>query len=193
MRKKRIIKILLSVITAEIFLIVLICNYKSQAEPAPDVILRDIGPQTVLYTIHRGHYDTVNSTINKLYKLADLKGICITGPTLIGYLNDPHIQSPEHWLTEIRIPVSADAMQFTGTLGRMTDVKILPAINVAVKRERQDNPDITICSLYSWIKKRSYRIVRGLWQSILCDKPGNYAQMRTELIIPVESPTTIQG
>jgi effector-binding domain-containing protein len=195
MTKKRIIKILLSVISAEIFLIVVICNYKTQAEPFCDVTVREVGPQAVLYTIHRGHYDTVTNTVKKLYRLADSKGICITGPVCTGYLNNPRVQSPEHWLIEIRIPVGADAMKFAGTLGEMTDVKILPAMKIAaaIKPEGQDSPDTTICSLYSWIKKHGYRIAGNMWQSILCDKPGNYAQTKTEFIIPVESPTAIQG
>jgi effector-binding domain-containing protein len=74
-------------------------------------------------------------------------------------------------------------------------VKILPAMKIAaaIKPEGQDSPDTTICSLYSWIKKHGYRIAGNMWQSILCDKPGNYAQTKTEFIIPVESPTAIQG
>lgn len=195
MRKKRIIQILATVVITEIIIISAICNRDSQAEPVSNVTIRNIGPQAVLYTIHRGHYETVSSTINKLYMLADAKGICFTGPVFTGYLNDPQIQSSEHWLIEIRIPVGPDAMKFAGTLGPMTDVKILPAMKVAavVKPAGQENPEITICSLHSWIKKHGYRIAGGLWQSASCDKPDNYAHMRTEFIIPVESPTAIQG
>jgi effector-binding domain-containing protein len=180
---------------SDIIIISAICNRDSQAEPISDVTIRSIGPQAVLYTIHRGHYETVGSTINKLYKLADSKDICFTGPVFTGYLNDPRIQSPEHWLIEVRIPVSPDAMKFAGTLGQMTDVKILPAMKVAaaVKPAGKENPEITICSLYSWINKHGYRIAGGLWQSAPCGKPGNYAQMRTEFMIPIESPTAIQG
>jgi effector-binding domain-containing protein len=195
MRKKRIVQILATVVMSEIIIISAICNRDSQAEPISNVTIRDIGPQAVLYTVHRGHYETVSSTMNKLHKLADSKGMCVTGPVFTGYLNDPRIQLPEHWLIEVRIPVSPDAMKFAGTLGKMTDVKILPAMKVAaaVKPPGQDNPETTICSLYSWIKKHGYRIAGGLWQSAPCDKANDYAQMRTEFMIPIESPTAIQG
>ena len=195
MRKKRIVQILATVVMIEIIIISSICNCDSQAEPVSNVTIRDIGPQAVLYTIHRGHYETVGSTIKKLYRLADLKGISTTGPVFTGYLNEPQIQSSEHWLIEIRIPVDPDAMMFAGTLGPMTDVKILPAMRIAaaVKPAGQDNPDTTICSLYSWIKRHGYRITGGLWQSAPCDKPDNYTRMRTEFMIPIESPTAIQG
>ncbi len=195
MRKKRTVQILAAVVMSEMIIISAICNRDSQAEPVSNVTIRDIRSQAVLYTIHRGHYETVSSTINKLYKLADLKGMCVTGPVFTGYLNDPQIQLPEHWLIEIRIPVGPEAMKFAGTLGQMTDVKILPAMKVAaaVKPAGQDNPEITICNLYSWIKKHSYRIAGGLWQSVPSDKANNYAQMRTEFMIPIESPTAIQG
>lgn len=194
MGKKRIVQILAMVVISEIIIISAICSRDSQAEPVLNVVIRDIGPQVVLYSIHRGHYETVSLTVNELYKLADAKGICFTGPVFTSYLNDPRIQSPEHWLIEIRIPVNRDAMKFAGTLGPMTDVKILPAMKIAaaVKPKGQDNPEITICSLYSWIKKRGYRIVGGMWQSVPCGKPGNYAQMKTEFMIPIESPTAIQ-
>ena len=195
MRKKIIVQILAAVVMTEIIIISTIWNRDSQAEPISDVTIRDIGPQAVLYTIHRGHYDTVGSTVNKLYKLADSKGICTEGPVFTGYLNNPYVQPSEHWLIEIRIPVGPDAMKFAGTLGRMTDVKILPAMKVAaaVKPEGQDNPETTICSLYSWITKRGYRVAGGLWQSVSGDKLNNYAQMKTEFIIPIESPAAIQG
>jgi len=180
---------------AEVIIISAICNRDSRAEPVSNVTVRDIGPQAVLYTIHRGHYQTIGESVENLYKLADAKGICSTGPVFTGYLNNPHIQSPDHWLIEIRIPVSADAMKLVGTLGPMTDVKILPAMKIAatVKPEGQDNPETTICSLYSWIAKRGYRITGGLWQSVPGGKPDNYTHMKTEFMIQIESPAAIQG
>lgn len=194
-KKKRIVQILATVVMTEIIIISAIWDRDSRAEPVSNITIRDIGPQAVLYTIHRGHYDTVGYSVEKLYQLADSIGLCKKGPVYTGYLNNPHTQSPDHWLIEIRIPVSTVAMKFAGTLGPMTDVKILPAMKVAaaVKPVGQDNPETTICSLYSWITKRGYRTAGCLWQSVPGDKLDNYAQMKTEFIIPIESPAAIQG
>ena len=86
-------------------------------------------------------------------------------------------------------------MKLAGTLGRMTDIKLLPAMKVAaaVKPEGQDNPETAIRNLYSWINKHGYRIAGGMWQSVLCDEAGNYSQMRTEFIIPIESQRATKG
>lgn len=71
----------------------------------------------------------------------------------------------------------------------MTDVKSLPAMKVAVatKMPGQADPEPVIQCLYSWINKRGYVIVGRLWQSIVCNKTGDYAQMSTEFIIPIYS------
>jgi effector-binding domain-containing protein len=195
MKKKRIVQILATVVMTEIIIISAIWNSDSRAEPASNITIRDIGPQAVLYTIHRGHYETVGYSVEKLYQLAESKGLYKKGPVYTGYLNNPHTQSPDHWLIEVRIPVSAVAMKLSGTLGSMTDVKILPAMKVAaaVKPKGQDNPETTISSLYSWIAKRGYRVAGDLWQSVPGDKQDNYTHMETEFMIPIESPAAIQG
>ena len=184
-----------AIVAAEIICIAGICIRDSQAESASDVTVRDVGPHAVLYTVYRGHYGRIGPAINQLYELADAKGIRTTGSLSTGYLNNPQAHSPEHWLIEIRIPVSADAMKLAGTLGRMTDIKLLPAMKVAaaVKPEGQDNPETAIRNLYSWINKHGYRIAGGMWQSVLCDEAGNYSQMRTEFIIPIESQRATKG
>jgi effector-binding domain-containing protein len=110
-------------------------------------------------------------------------------------LNNPLLISPEHWLIEIRIPVDVDSLKYAGTLGQMTDVKLLPAMTVAVavKPEGQNDPEPAIRSLYAWIDQHGYRIAGGLWQTVFCDASRDYAQMRTEFMIPVVSQAAAKG
>ncbi|MBN2182433.1 MAG: GyrI-like domain-containing protein [Sedimentisphaerales bacterium] len=189
MSKKRIIQILFAIVAAEIICIAAICSRDSRAELVSDVTVRDIEPQAVLYTIHRGHYENIGSEINRLYEIADAKGISTTGPVSTGYLNNPQLHAPEHWLVEIRIPVCSDAIKLAGTLGWMTDIKLLPPMKVAaaVKPEGQDNPETVIYSLYSWINEHNFRIVGNMWQTVLCKQTDDYSQMITEFIIPIQS------
>lgn len=193
MRKKRVLFILSAIVAIEIICIVGICARDDKVKSVPDVTIRRIGPQAVLYTVFRGHYEEISPTINRLYQLAEAKGLTSVGPVATGYLNNPQFISSEHWLIEIRIPVDIDSLNYAGTLGQMTDIKLLPAMNVAtaVKPEGQNDPEPAIRSLYAWINQRGYRIAGGLWQTVLCDESKNYAQMRTEFMIPIYSQTAI--
>lgn len=193
MRKKRVLFTLSAIVAIEIICIVGICARDDKVQSVPDVTIRRIGPQAVLYTVFRGHYEEISPTINRLYQLAEAKGLTSVGPVATGYLNNPQFISSEHWLIEIRIPVDIDSLNYAGTLGQMTDIKLLPAMNVAtaVKPEGQNDPEPAIRSLYAWINQRGYRIAGGLWQTVLCDESKNYAQMRTEFMIPIYSQTAI--
>ena len=195
MRRKKIVFILLAIIAAEIVCIAGICIRDTQAESKPDVTMRQVGPHAVLYTVYRGHYNRIGPVINQLYEVVDAYGIKTTGPLSTGYLNNPQAISPAHWLIEIRIPVSADAIKQAGTLGRMTDVKLLPAMKVAaaVKPEGHDDPETAIRNLYLWINQHGYRIAGGIWQTVLCDEVEDYTQMRTEFFIPIESCAATKG
>jgi len=56
-------------------------------------------------TVHKGPYETCESTYNALYEWLATKGMQITGPTREAYLNDPREVKPEDILTEIYAPV----------------------------------------------------------------------------------------
>ncbi len=186
--KKKVILVLSTIVAIEIACIVGICSHDSKAQSIPDVTVREVAPQAVLYTIYRGHYEGVGPYINKLYDLAEEKGLVTVGPYSTGYLNNPLLVSDDHWLIEIRIPVSMDSLKLAGTLGEMTDVKLMPAMKVvaAVKPEGQINPEPVIRGLYALINQRGYRIAGGMWQSVLCNKDSeDYSKMRTEFMIPV--------
>jgi DNA gyrase inhibitor GyrI len=152
------------------------------------ISIRETKEEVVLYTIHRGNYDKIGQVVGNLYALAGKKGISPRGSAYYVYLNNPNQLSSQHWLTEIRIPVSKDAMKAAGTLEKMTDIKILPDTKVAVvtKPKGQDDPSEIYSGLYVWIYKKGY---------IACDSPRevfpnamgkSYAQMETEIAIPIQ-------
>jgi hypothetical protein len=187
-KKKKVIFILSAIVAIEIVCIVGICTRDSKAQLGPDVAVRWIEPQAVLYTVYRGHYEGIGPAINKLYDVARVRNLTPIGPHSTGYLNNPLLVSDDHWLIEIRIPVSMDALELAGTLGEMTDVKLMPAMKVvtAVKPEGQLDPEPVIRCLYALINRRGYRIAGGMWQSVLYNNGSeDYSRMRTEFMIPV--------
>ena len=162
---------------------------KSLTEEISGIAIRQIEEEVVLYTIHRGSYDKIGPVIGRLYALAGKKGISPRGPVYYVYLNNPNRVSNEHWLTEVRIPVSKDALKAAGTLGKMTDIKTLPAteVAVAVKPEGQADPSGIYNKLYAWISKEGYIATDSAREVFLSNvMSGNYAQMKTEIMIPVQ-------
>jgi effector-binding domain-containing protein len=169
----------------------------SQAEepkkqPPQDFQLRQVPEQVVLYTIVRGPYDQLGPAIGKLFALAGRNGLMPPrGPVQYAYLNNPQMVSSAHWLTEIRIPVGKDALKAAGTLGEMTDVKTLPAMQVvvAVKPEGQADPGPIYEALMEWITKKGYLAAEGPYEIFLTNaQSGDYAQMKSEIMIPIQKP-----
>lgn len=161
---------------------------KSAVEKNSGVSIRKIEEEIVLYTIHRGSYNKIGLAIGELYALAGKKGISPRGSVYYVYLNNPHQVSNEHWLTEVRIPVSKDALKAAGTLGKMTDIKKLPSTEavVAVKPEGQADPSNTYDKLYAWIFKEGYMTVDSAREVFLTNAmSGDYSQMKSEIIIPI--------
>jgi DNA gyrase inhibitor GyrI len=186
--RKRIIILLSAILLVELTVTAGLCITRNDKPYMPEVKLRQIGPQTVLYTIHRGPYENIGETINQLHELAVEKNIYPIGPVMSGYLNDPTSESMEHWLIEVRIPVDDSALSLAGTLGDMVDVKSVPAMQVVVatKPQGQSQPGYAIESLYSWINRNGYFAVDRIWQSVIENKTGDYKKMKTEFIIPIE-------
>jgi len=150
--------------------------------------IRKVEKQVVLYTICRGSYDKTGPAVGKLFALAGQKRIRPRGPASYVYLNSPKLVSSQHWLTEIRIPVGKEALKLAGTLGEMTDVKALPAMEVAVaiKPKGQGDPSSIYENLYAWIYKQGYVVTEGPRESFLTNAmAGNYAQMKSEIMVPV--------
>lgn len=162
--------------------------FAEQTENKPDISIRQLKSQTVLYTIYRGDYNKISQPIGNLFALAGKNGIYPRGSLCIAYLNNPRYTSSEHYLTEIRIPVGEDALKLTGTLGEMTDVKTLPAIDVAVVVKPEGVADSA--SIYEalglWLHKKGYKAVDSPIEVFLAHAAtGNYAQMKSEIMIPV--------
>ena len=150
--------------------------------------VRKVEEQVALYTIYRGSYDKAGVVIGRLFGLAAQKGVTPRGPLTFVYLNNPQHVSSEHWLTEIRIPVGKEALKLAGTLGEMTDVKALPAMEaaVAVKAEGQSDAGPIYESLEGWLFKQRCVAIDGPCETFLTGTTGNYAQMKTEIAVPIK-------
>jgi len=183
-------KILIVSLTIICLTIVSVVEISAQPPAKKDsgISVHKIEEEVVLYTIYRGSYDKIGPAIGGLYALAGKKGISPRGPVYYVYLNNPNRVSNEHWLTEVRIPVSKDALKAAGTLGEMTDIKTLPPTEaaVAVKPEGQADPTNTYDKLYAWIFKEGYMTVDSAREVFLTNAmSGDYSQMKSEIIIPI--------
>ena len=154
-----------------------------------EIAVRKVKEQVVLYTVYRGSYDKIGPAIGKLFALAGQKGLMPPrGPVSYVYLNNPQLVSSEHWLTEIRIPVSKDALGQAGKLGKMTDVKKLPGMEVAVavKPEGVADPAAIYEQLTMWIYKNKYTGVGAPIEIFLTNAmSGDYTKMKSEIMFPV--------
>lgn len=150
--------------------------------------IRRVEKQVVLYAIYRGSYERIGPAVGKLFALAGRKGVRPRGPVSYVYLNNPKLVTSQHWLTEIRIPVGKEALKLSGTLGEMTDVKALPAMEVlvAVKPKGQSDPAPIYEELYRRVLKEGYLATEGSIETFLTNvETGDYAQMKTEIMIPI--------
>ncbi len=158
------------------------------AEGASAVTIRKIDKQVVLYTIVRGSYAKAGMESGLLYGRAAMKQIAPRGSAYFVYLNNHQKTSAEHYLTEVRIPVDAEALKYAGSLGDMTDVKEVPAMEVAVavKPEGMADPSSIYRDLEHWIFKNGYMAEEGPCEKVLTNaQTGKYEQMKSEIMIPV--------
>ncbi|MBN2589904.1 MAG: GyrI-like domain-containing protein [Sedimentisphaerales bacterium] len=187
--KKNVILIVLSIlILSEIIFISGLCLCKGQNKNSTDISIREIPQQTVLYTIYRGSHFKIGKAINELYALAEEKGIQTYGNVSTCFLNSPVTETCSHQIIEIQIPVEDIAINQSGTLGNMTDIKQIPAMKVAVavKPEGFNDPTSVLTELFTWINKKGY-VVRGrMRQSIQNENKGYYKNLRTEFLIPID-------
>ena len=147
--------------------------------------------QVVLYTLYRGSYDQVGADVVELYQLAGQKGISPQGPLTFSYLNNPMLVDPEHWLTEMRIPVGKDALKQAGKLGEMTDVKVIRPHTVATCKKPPGVGEAEVETLWAglvkWTASQGYTTLEGPREVFLSgQETGSYADMKTEFQIPIE-------
>ncbi len=163
--------------------------YAEQSADKSDITIRKMESQTVLYTIYRGEYEKIGKAIGNLFGLAMKNQIWPKGSISLVYLNNPQYISGEHCLVEIRIPVGKEALKKAGTLGEMTDVKEMKAMEVAVikKSAGQMNYDSLYNGLHKWISRNGYRKTENACE-IFAATGGvtDYSQMSSEIMIPVE-------
>jgi len=142
--------------------------------------------QVVLYTIYRGDYAQAGAQIGQLYALAGSKGLKPAGPPAFVYLNNPQTVGKEHWLTEIRIAVDANALSQAGKLGPYTDVKKISAIEAAVidKPVGVSDPEQLYKQLYKWIYDNGYTASEGPIE-VFFTSGQDYAKMKTQIFSPI--------
>jgi effector-binding domain-containing protein len=163
-----------------------LCGEAPSSKPA--ITVRKLDAQVVLYTVSRGPYDKAGPAIGKLFALAGQKGIVPQGSMAMAYLNNPQLTSSAHYLVEIRVPVSKDALKLAGTLGEFTDVKELPAMEVAVITKDAGVTDVggLFDQLTKWIRAQGYIGADTPYEVYLTNTmSGDYAQMKTEIMAPV--------
>lgn len=156
--------------------------------PETRVEVRKTQECTVLYTLHRGSFDKMGAVIGEAIGAAAKKGVYPRGSISLAYLNNFETTPQEHWLMEIRIPVGDDALKLAGTLGKFTDVKKLPSMEVAVARkpEGMATPEAIYRELYAWMFAHGYLPVERPAEVFLTNaQSGDYARMSTEILIPV--------
>lgn len=187
MNKIKIMSLTMSVLTLSILMTIGICT--EQAKDKSDITIRELEPQTVLYTIYRGEYKDVGETIGNLYGLAMKNQIWPKGSISFVYLNNPQYISGEHCLVEIRIPVGQEALKLTGTLGEMTDVKTVKAMEAAVMKKTPGQTDYSKIynSLYLWIAKNGYIAVENACEMFgPHTKSMDYSLIESEITIPIQ-------
>ena len=151
------------------------------------VEIRRTQEQVVLYTIHRGPFDKLGSTIGKLMGMAGPKGLYPKGSISLMYLNDFEAVPSQHWLTEIRIPVPEEGLRHAGTFGEFTDVKKLPSIEVAVASKPQGlaSPESIYRQLHSYMFENGYMPTEGPCEVFLTNaQASDYSNMKSEIMIP---------
>ncbi len=153
-----------------------------------DITVRKAESQTVLYTIYRGEYQKIGQAIGGLYGLAMKNQAWPKGSLSCVYLNNPQYISGEHCLVEIRIPVGEEALKLAGTLGEMTDVKTIKAMDVVVitKQPGQTDRSTVYNDLYTWVAKNGYIAADNACEVFAANMQSqDYSQMKSEIMIPV--------
>ena len=154
-----------------------------------EITTRSMPEQVVLYKIVRGHYSKAGMAIGQLYSFAGMKGLQPKGGPIYVYLNNPKLVSSEHWLTEIRIPVSEKALEQAGTLGEMTDIKKVPAMEfvVAVKPEGMADPSAIYEAMTKYIYENGYTTIDAPAEITLSGaSTGDYTKVKSEILMPIK-------
>lgn len=185
-------KIFCIIIISALILITAFCfaeAEKKDTASTPEFSVRKVDEQTVLYSIYRGPYENIGQPIGKLYALAGQNGLFPKGSLSCVYLNNPQLVSKEHYLTEIRIPVDKSALKLAGTLGELTDVKTLPAVEMVTTKKPKGTTDQSPIyeRLHNWLYKNGYVSIDNACEVFSSQAMTmSYEQTETEIMIPVK-------
>jgi len=187
-------KVLLLLLLAASLIAVSVVEISAQSAESPEITIRKVEAQTMLYTVYRGSYEKIGQTISDLYALAGKNKLTPCGPLTLVYLNNPKTSTMEHCLTEIRIQVSQEANSLAGKLGPMTDVKTLNSMDVAIMTKSVGQYDYAglFEKIYSWIVKSGYRPVDSPCEVFSAGQQQNYEQMKSEIMIPIVKVSSIK-
>ncbi len=177
-----------AVIAASIAGRLLFAGEKAEQMKATGITVRKAEAQTVLYTIYRGPYEKIGAAIGELYATAGKNRIAPRGGVTFVYLNNPTSVAPEHFLTEIRIPVGEEAKKLAGKLGAMTDVKTLGPMEVATMEKAAGDMDYQrlLAKLYTWLAKNGYYAADNASETFSGSSGQNPMQAKSEIAVPVE-------
>jgi effector-binding domain-containing protein len=167
----------------------LLTVYGQGEAPRPAVTVRQEPEQVVAYTVFRGNYDKIGPAIGQLFMKLGQNGIAPQMPITFVYLNNAGITQPDHYLTEVRIPVGKEALAKAGTLGDFTDVTTIPALEYAVIRKEpgMGDPMGLRKALYAWVRENGYQAIDNCGERFLDPTPQtDYVQMNNEIMVPVE-------
>lgn len=68
--------------------------------------IKDIGAETVAFALHKGPYETIDETYDRLGTWATSEGKRIVGPPREIYYSDPNTTPAEEYLTEVQFPIA---------------------------------------------------------------------------------------
>lgn len=67
--------------------------------------IKRVGPTGVVSLVHKGPYDSVGPSYERLVAFIAKEGLAVSGPPMEIYHSDPNDTAPEDYLTEIRFPI----------------------------------------------------------------------------------------
>jgi hypothetical protein len=177
---------------------------KRQQAEAGEAKFRTEPQHVVLYSVHKGTYQTLGLTFQKLSRLARARGIRPTGDYGDAvYLQSPDAVKPDELLIGVQIPVTAEAVRQKGRLQALacamrlgtTDVKTVPERAVAWVTKPKGAAEARLAGLYAGLHnliqtQRAGAITCPPEQRFLAAAriPNNceLSDLTTELMVPME-------
>jgi len=68
--------------------------------------IKALPAETVVFAMHRGPYELLGETYDRLATWLETEGHAMAGPPREAYLSDPSTTAPEDYLTEVQFPIA---------------------------------------------------------------------------------------